>query len=132
MERYTKNHQVRLWSIHVSRSRFSLDAQTIPAVSTFKIKNTNVDNIWEFYFRLCANGSCQVQGKDFDLAHSPTGSYDLFQMLIALASCLRRQGKSMFLAFIQKIIEFMLKFPQFHNMSTQVGHNVQVDFLLYM
>ena len=76
MERYTKNHRVGIWSIPVSRASNPPNSNALPVVSTFNIKPTSVDNIWDFYFRLCANGSKMRQGIDFDQAHSPTGSYE--------------------------------------------------------
>jgi hypothetical protein len=57
MERYTKNHRVGLWSIPVDRSKIPEKSTVLRSVSSFKIKNTIVDNIWDLYFRLCANGA---------------------------------------------------------------------------
>ena len=66
MERYIKNHQVGLWSIPMPLSLIPDNDTVLQAVSTFKVKHTEVPNIYELYFRLCANGSSMKQGTDFD------------------------------------------------------------------
>ena len=57
MERYTENHQVGLWIIPVDRAKIPEDSTGLRSVSSFKIKNNIVDNIWDLYFCLCANGA---------------------------------------------------------------------------
>ena len=89
MERYTKNHHVGLWSIPVTRSSLPSSTTILQAVSPFKVKTTNTPNLYDFCFRLCANGSKQVQGRYFDKLHSHVGSYRSLRMMIALeAACI--------------------------------------------
>ena len=88
MERYTKNHHIGLWSIPIAWSSLPPSANILPAVSKFKVKHTDSPSIWEFYFWLCANGSCQLQGREFDQSHSPVATYVHFCMMCALAAAL--------------------------------------------
>ena len=83
MERYTKKFRFGLWSIPIFRASLPPDANILPAVSTFNIKNTEVD---DFYFRLCANGSKMRQGVDYDQDHSPTGTHKSIWRKLALSA----------------------------------------------
>ena len=87
-ERYTKNFAVGLWSIPISRAFIPKNAVVLPAVSTFKIKPTEAPDIWDFYFRLCANGSKMIKGKDYKESHAPTGSHTSIRIMCALAAAL--------------------------------------------
>ena len=40
-------------------------------MSAFKIKNTNRPDVFDFYFRICADGSRQIKGLHFEESHSP-------------------------------------------------------------
>jgi len=71
-ERDDKNHQVGLLSIPIPESDVSPDTIILRAVSAFKIKNTAHPNIFDLYFRMCADGSKQVKGLHFNESHSPT------------------------------------------------------------
>jgi len=71
-ERYDKNHNVGLLSIPVPESEAPSNSVILRAVSAFKIKNTSHPNIYDFYFRMCADGSKQIKGLHFDESHSPT------------------------------------------------------------
>ena len=48
MERYTKNYRVRLWSIPVSCDCLPPNSNMLQVVSTFNIKLTSVENIYNF------------------------------------------------------------------------------------
>ena len=61
------------------------DAKILQAVSTFKIKDTDTKNVYDFYYRLCANGSNMTKGKDFNESHSPVGLYSSVRIMLALA-----------------------------------------------
>ena len=69
MERYTKNHIVGLWSAPIPRDKVPPDTSILRAVTTFKIRKTQVDNIWDFYVRVCADGSPMKIDVDFDQSH---------------------------------------------------------------
>ena len=69
MERYTKNHRVGLWSAPIPRDKVLPDTSILRTVTTFKIKKTQVDNIWDFYVRVCADGSPMKIDVDFDQSH---------------------------------------------------------------
>ena len=86
LECYTKNYQVGLWSMPISRDKIPQDVNILPSVSTSKIKNTEVDIIYNFYFRLCANGLKMRQGIDYNKAHSLTGFYESIQIMLALSA----------------------------------------------
>ena len=73
-ERYDKNHKVGLLSVPIPANELPVGATVLRAVSAFKIKNTMQPNIYDFYFRMCADGSKQVKGIHFDESHSPTPS----------------------------------------------------------
>lgn len=88
MERYTKNHCVGLWSIPVDCAKITEDLTILRSVSSFKIKNTIVDNIWDLYVCLCTNGASMEQGVDCKESHSPTGSHSSLRMMIALSAAL--------------------------------------------
>lgn len=70
-ERYDKNHKVGLLSVPIPRTKIPDDAIVLRSVSAFKIKNTNRPDIFDFYFRMCADGSRQIKGLHFDESHSP-------------------------------------------------------------
>ena len=73
-ERYDKNHQVGLLSVPIPASQLPKDTIILRAVSAFKIKKTSHPNIFDFYFRMCADGSKQIKGLHFNESHSPTPS----------------------------------------------------------
>jgi len=85
-ERYDKNHKVGLLSIPVPISELPQNAHVLRAVSAFKIKNTLQPNIYDFYFRMCADGSKQVKGIHFDESHSPTPSTWTILTCVAIAA----------------------------------------------
>ena len=45
-----------------------------------------MENIYDFYFCLCANGLKMRKGVDFDQAHLPIGSYKSICMMLALSA----------------------------------------------
>jgi len=71
-ERYDKNNNVGLLSIPVPATEVPSDTIILRAVSAFKIKKTAHANIYDFYFRMCADGSKQIKGLHFNESHSPT------------------------------------------------------------
>jgi len=71
-ERYDKNHQVGLLSIPIPQDEVPEDTIILRAVSAFKIKKTSQPNVFDFYFRMCADGSKQIKGLHFNESHSPT------------------------------------------------------------
>ena len=73
-ERYDKNNNVGLLSVPIPEHEVPPDSIILRAVSAFKIKNTSHPNIFDFYFRMCADGSKQIKGLHFDESHSPTPS----------------------------------------------------------
>ena len=77
-ERYDKNHNVGLLSIPVPATEVPSNSVILRAVSAFKIKNTSHPNIYDFYFRMCADGSKQIKGLHFDESHSPPPQYGLY------------------------------------------------------
>ena len=71
-ERYDKNHQVGLLSIPIPQNEVPHNTIILRAVSAFKIKKTSQPNVFDFYFRMCADGSKQIKGLHFNESHSPT------------------------------------------------------------
>jgi len=72
-ERYDKNHQVGHLSVPIPETDAPPDAIVLRAVSAFKIKKTSQPNIFDIYFRMCADGSKQIKGLvHFNESHSPT------------------------------------------------------------
>jgi len=71
-ERYDKNNNVGLLSIPIPATEVPPDTIILRAVSAFKIKKTSHANIYDFYFRMCADGSKQIKGLHFNESHSPT------------------------------------------------------------
>jgi len=73
-ERYDKNHAVGLLSVPIPAAEAPPNSVVLRAVSAFKIKNTSHPNIYDFYFRMCADGSKQIKGLHYEESHSPTPS----------------------------------------------------------
>ena len=87
-ERYLKNHNVGLLSAPVLRKLLPPEAIIQRSVSTFKVKTTEVADIWDLYFRVCADGSKMVQGIHFMFSHcSVSGNSSLLILLAISAKC---------------------------------------------
>lgn len=91
-ERYDKNHQVGLLSIPVPKDQIPTDAIVLRAVSAFKIKTTNRPDIFDFYFRMCADGSKQIKGLHYDESHSPVPCTWTILTTICVAAALSLTG----------------------------------------
>ena len=86
MERYDKNHIVGLFSSPIPIEDVPEGSAILRAVSVFKIKTTTNPGIFDFYFRLCADGSGQIQGIHFEHSHSPTPAAWVILVCIAIAA----------------------------------------------
>ena len=88
-ERYLKNHNVGLLSAPVLRKLLPPEAIILRSVSTFKVKSTEVPDIWDLYFRVCADGSKMIQGIHFLFSHcAVSGNSSLLIMLAICAKCM--------------------------------------------
>ena len=87
-ERYDKNHNVGLLSVPVPKHTLPPNTTILRAVSAFKIKNTSDPNIFDFYFRMCADGSKQIKGIDYEECHSPTPAiWSILTCICVAAAC---------------------------------------------
>ena len=87
-ERYDKNYLVGLLSIPVPRKDIPPDATVLRAVSVFKVKSTASPTIFELYYRMCANGSTQIQGVDYEQSHSPNPLHWSIRLILAISASL--------------------------------------------
>lgn len=85
-ERYLKNHNVGLLSAPVPRRKLSPEAIILRSVSTFKVKATEVPDIWDLYFRVCADGSKTIQGIHFLFSHCAVSGNSSLLILIAISA----------------------------------------------
>ena len=87
-ERYLKNHNVGLLSAPVLRRLLPKEAIILRSVSTFKVKATELPDIWDLYFRVCADGAKMVQGIHFLFSHcSVSGNSSLLILIAISAKC---------------------------------------------
>ena len=87
-ERYLKNHNVGLLSAPVPRRKLPPEAIILRSVSTFKVKATEIPDIWDLYFRVCADGSKMIQGIHFLFSHcAVSGNSSLLILLAVSAKC---------------------------------------------
>lgn len=53
---------------------------------SFRVKHTDVANIYELYSRTCANGSRMVEGVDFSISYAPCASVQSIYLQMAIAA----------------------------------------------
>ena len=85
-ERYLHNYNAGLWSAPTLRKNLPDNAVVLKLVSVFKVKPTDVPNIWDLYYRPCANGGPMEQGVHFDQSYCPTSGYSSFRILLCLSA----------------------------------------------
>ena len=78
-----------LFSVPISRKDIPPDAMVLQAVSVFKVKSTASPTILELYYRMCANGSKQVQRFDYEQSHGPNPHQWSLRLIFAIAASLR-------------------------------------------
>ena len=86
LEQYTKKNCVGLWSFPIARENSRPDANFLPSVFTFTSNNTEVENMYDFYFCLCVNGLKMHQGIYINQALSPTVLYKSIQIMLHLVA----------------------------------------------
>ena len=85
-ERFLHNYNAGLWSAPTLRKNLPDNAVILKLVSVYKVKPTNVPNIWEIYYRPCANGGPMVQGLHFEQSYCPKSGYGSLRILLCLVS----------------------------------------------
>ena len=85
-ERYLHNYNAGLWSAPTLRKSLPDNAVVLQLVSVFKVKSTDVPNIWDLYYRPCANGGPMKQGLHYDQSYCPTSGYSSLRMILCIAS----------------------------------------------
>ena len=87
-ERYLHNYNAGLWSAPTLRKDLPDNAVILRLVSVFKVKRTDVTNVWDLYYRPCANGGPMEKGLHFDGSYCPTYGYASLRILLCLSSVL--------------------------------------------
>ena len=87
-EQYTKYHEGGLASIPEPKKNIPSSATVLKAIPTFKVKPTEVKNVYDLVFCLCAHGGYQVPGQDFDQTHAPVASPTSLRIFLALSAAL--------------------------------------------
>ena len=85
-ERFLHNYNAGLWSAPTLRKNLPDNAVILKLVSVFKVKQTDVPNIWDLYYRPCANGGPMIQGLHFDQSYCPTSGYSSLRIILCLSS----------------------------------------------
>eukprot|EP00956_Cyclotella_meneghiniana_P030378 scaffold76242_cov40-Cyclotella_meneghiniana.AAC.1 len=82
---YNKNDDVRLLAMPTPIENLPEGKKVLPAVISTKIKKKGED-IYQFIARMCANGSKQQQGIDFEFSYSPTAGMAPIRITLATAA----------------------------------------------
>lgn len=77
----------------VDRAQVAPDATILPFAEQFRVKPDADGEIEKFKYRFCANGSRQVQGKDFNQAYAPVIDPVLFRWLLCVAAAMAMQTR---------------------------------------
>ena len=85
-ERYLHNYNAGLWSAPTLRKDLPNNAVILKLVSVFKVKQTDVPNIWDLYYPPCVNGGPMKQGLHFDQSYCPTSGYSSLRIILCVAS----------------------------------------------
>ena len=88
-ERYLHNYNAGLWSAPTLKKSLPDNAAILRLVSVFKVKSTDVPNIWDLYYRPCANGGPMEQGLHYDQSYCPTSDYSSLRIILCVASVFR-------------------------------------------
>jgi hypothetical protein len=70
---YNKNDAVRLVAQPTPVENVPKDRKVLPVVMSTKVKSKGTD-LYQLVTRMCANGSKQQQGIDYEFSYSPTAS----------------------------------------------------------
>ena len=65
-----------------------MEATVLEAISTFNVKNMDVNNIYILVYRLCTHGGYQVHGFNYQATHAPVSSNTSLPTFLALSSAL--------------------------------------------
>ena len=84
-EQYDNNNKVQLFTQPIPIKSLPADTNILRFVLTFKIKDTDITNTYNLTSRLCANGSTQVQGEDYQTSYSPVSDGNYIRIIIAIA-----------------------------------------------
>ena len=87
-ERYLHNYNAGLWSAPTPRKLLPPNAVILRLVSVFKVKSTDVPNIWDLYYRPCANGGPMEQGIHYSQSYCLTSGYAALRLILCLSSVL--------------------------------------------
>ena len=87
-ERFLHKYNAGLWSAPTCCKDLPDNAVVLQLVSVYKVKSTDVPNIWDLYYQPCANGGPMLQGLHYDQSYCHTSGYGSFRILICLASVL--------------------------------------------
>eukprot|EP00957_Ditylum_brightwellii_P060876 4621224-Ditylum_brightwellii.AAC.1 len=74
------------WSAPFLRTDLPKDATILPPKLAFKAKLTGEDNKYELYTRMCANGSIQIAGFNFDSSYTPVSYIDNIKLILGIGS----------------------------------------------
>lgn len=84
---YHKNDDVRLVAQPTPKENVPEGRKILPAVMSTKIKKKG-ENIYQFVARMCANGSKQQQGIDYEFSYSPTAGMAPIRITLSTAAAL--------------------------------------------
>ena len=82
---YDKNDAVRLVAQPTPIENVPENKKPLPTVISLKVKNKGVD-LYQLVARMCANGTHQQQGIDYELSYSPTSGAVPIRITLCIAA----------------------------------------------
>jgi hypothetical protein len=68
----------------VSKDLLPLDAITLPVHSTYSVKSTVTDSLWELQLRSCAHGARMIEGVHYDQSYASVATIDSARVILSL------------------------------------------------
>jgi hypothetical protein len=90
-ENYDKIYEIGTWSYHVAKSLRPPDAITLPIRSTYSIKSTVTDSLWELQVCSRANGARMIEGVHYEQSYAHIAMIDSICVLLSLGASQDKQ-----------------------------------------
>jgi hypothetical protein len=83
-ENYDKMYQIGTWSYPVDNALLPSNAVILPIRSTYAVKSTETDYLWELQERSCANRARMIEGIHYDQSFAPVAMIDRIRIVLSL------------------------------------------------
>jgi hypothetical protein len=93
-ENYDEMYETVTWSYPVAKTLLPSGAVILPIRSTYAVKYTETDSLWELQFRSCDNGARMIEDIHYDQPFTPIAMSDIICIIISLGSA---QGKQAYI-----------------------------------